>query len=166
MRLPLRVSLGIDVSRLIREPLASRDQSLITSAIVTKIVGFGTNFDIAQDKNPRTIAMRDVSLLLDQAVCPQRTMNCFIFDADLIETLHQAAEELCAAVERSFANSSDLEAATSLIVKTLVNSAVDGERDASTLKAEAVATLEKSYPSIAFNETFSQGQISQGQIIH
>jgi hypothetical protein len=124
---------------------------------VTKIVGFGTNFDIAQDKNPHTIAMRDMSLLLDQAMCPQRTTNCFIFDADLIETLHQLAEELCAAVERSFPNSFDLGAATSLIVKTLVNSAVDGEREASALKAAAVATLQRTYPSIAFDETFSLG---------
>ena len=90
-------------------------------------------------------------------MCPQRTANCFIFDADLIETLHQAAEELCAAVERSFPNTSDLDAATSLIVKTLVNSAVEGEREATVLKAKAVAALQRTYPSVAFNETFSQG---------
>jgi hypothetical protein len=42
-------------------------------------------------------------------------------------------------------------------VKTLVNSAVDGERDASTLKADAVATLQKTYPSVASDVTFSQG---------
>lgn len=120
------------------------------------MVGFGTNFDVAQDKNPRTIAMRDMSLFWVQAMCPQRAAICFLFDADLIETLYQSAEELCMAVERSFPNVADLDAATSLIVRTLVNTAVDGEREASALKTEALATLQRTYPSLAFNETSSK----------
>ena len=118
-------------------------------------------FCIAQDKNPVRYRHAGYELVLVQVMCPQHPEVCFLFDADLIETLDQSAEELCMALERSFPNSSDLDAAKSLIVKTLVNSAVGGEREASALKAGTLATLQRTYPSIAFD-----GAPSKSVFIH
>jgi hypothetical protein len=96
-----------------------------------------------------TLILRNVRLRRIQAMCPHHKTHCFLFDADLIEVLHQSAEELCAAVQLSFPRSSDLETAAAIIVRTMVDSAVAGERDANTLKARALATLQENYPSVA-----------------
>ena len=110
--------------------------------------------DIALARDRLTIRVRDVSLFWSRAMCRHRP-TCFVFDPELIDTLYQSAEELRAALELSFPDASDFEAATSLIVSTLVDSAVAGARESSALKAAALATLQEAYPRIAINEAVS-----------
>ena len=81
--------------------------------------------------------------------------SCFIFDADLIELLHQSADELCVAIEGSFANRSDLEIAKSTIVKAVVDCALEGERDGSNLRTRALESLQQIYPSLAIDEALA-----------
>jgi ABC-type tungstate transport system substrate-binding protein len=88
-------------------------------------------------------------------MCAQTASQCFIFDADLIELLHQSGEELCAAVASSFLNSADLEIAAALITSALIDSAVMGERNASAWRLAALKKLQLAFPSVAIGEALA-----------
>ena len=84
-----------------------------------------------------------------QVMCAQTAPACFIFDADLIELLHQSAEDLRAAVAPSFRDLADLDVASCLMANTLIDRAVTGERDATVLKGAALTALQRAFPAVA-----------------
>ena len=109
-------------------------------------------FVVADHNQRSTLGVRDLRLRRSIVMRAHHEISCFIFDAELIELLHQSADELCVAIERSFANRSDLEDAKFTIVKAVVDCALEGERDASNLKSSVMATLQDIYPALSLSE--------------